>query len=607
MDPNLIYEKTASGENAIQQRSQVIPRNVRMVLILVDGQSSVADLTRKTGNLQLTQNALAELEKAGFIEMRDDSLVVESQRVAQEIRSSAAGKAMHSPPKAENHQKHAGDMAANPPVQAEFNAADDAEDLASRFSSLPSSPDWKKPIFVANRRPEQKEEDHPVLVKPSFLARLKSMWRRPERAPNDRPVKLKPIRRRSSSGGRSWLALFVFGFIGLFALGCVAVLLFPFGSFAPDIEKAFSLATGQPVGIQNVRVNIFPQPGLVLGDVRLGQGDDALRIREISLQPDFLSLFSGQKRWRRVVVSGTELRIERIGEMPAIFASLAKPDNSLKINLILLKDTDISFNGIVLRNTEAEIQRDAAGRMQALLARTQDRNVIVEAQPMATGTELMVEAFSWRPDNNPMFISDSLNFKGRLEKGALMISGLEIRIFDGIIQGDAVVRADGAKPNLSGTIVFERINTSRLAEALGIGKKMEGVITGNMRFSANANTWPAIFSAISGEGEFSLQRGSLYGIGLAEAVRRASDIPMQGGTTNFEQMSGRVRLSQEKNQFYDLEIVSGLMQSTGYVDVAQGGQLTGKLELQMKGSANQSRIPVVISGTLNLPAVQSGR
>jgi hypothetical protein len=65
-------------------------------------------------------------------------------------------------------------------------------------------------------------------------------------------------------------------------------------------------------------------------------------------------------------------------------------------------------------------------------------------------------------------------------------------------------------------------------------------------------------------------------------------------------------LSQEKNQFYDLNIVSGLMLSTGHVDVAKGGSLTGKLELQMKGSVNQTRIPVLISGTLIVPTVQSG-
>ena len=70
MDSNLIYAKTASGEEAMKKRTRVMQRNVRMVLILVDGKSTVADLCLKTGNPQLTEYALGELERGGFVEPR---------------------------------------------------------------------------------------------------------------------------------------------------------------------------------------------------------------------------------------------------------------------------------------------------------------------------------------------------------------------------------------------------------------------------------------------------------------------------------------------------------------------------------------------------------
>ena len=44
MDLEIIYAKTLSGEEAMHKRTRVMQRNVRMVLILVDGQSTVADL-----------------------------------------------------------------------------------------------------------------------------------------------------------------------------------------------------------------------------------------------------------------------------------------------------------------------------------------------------------------------------------------------------------------------------------------------------------------------------------------------------------------------------------------------------------------------------------
>ena len=627
MDPNLIYVKTTAGENAIQERTRVIQRNVRMVLILVDGHSSVADLTRKIGNPQLTENALAELEGAGFIELKEDSLLAgdslleESQEVAQLIQQSSAAK---SAPKAKNQERrpefnriepslHTLDTSKNrtPNLQISFpplDEKDDIETMASRFS-IPPELEAREKSGSSARKPRRKprDEDGPTVEKPSLLAKLKSMRSGADRARDDEPMRLRPVRSTTrGEGGTSWATWLFFGLMGLLALTCATIFLFPFSSFVPDAEAAFASAVGRPVTIREMRAHIYPEPGLILGGVELGQGNDAIRIREIKLQPEPGSLFSSPMGLRRVVINGTELKIERVAGMPAIFASLSNPGKAPKIGAILLRNTDIQFNKMALNGVEAEIQRDPGGRMQALVARSADRNLTLVAEPAAAGLKLTVEAFSWRPAEGSTFVADSLNFTGRLEKDLLMISGLEVRIFDGLIKGDALVRAGSAMPNLTGTVSFERINPARLGEAVGIGdRKLVGSIAGNMRFTANSETWPAIFSEIEGEGEFTVQRGSFYGIDLAEAARRVSDTPVQGGMTSFEQISGRMRLAPDRNQFYDLNIASGLMQSLGYIDVAKEGQLNGRLELRMKGSANQTRMPVMVSGTLASPTVQA--
>jgi hypothetical protein len=626
MDPNLIYVKTASGENAIQQRTLVIQRNVRMVLILVDGRSSVTDLIHKIGNSQLTENALAELEKGGFIEIKQDSLWAESQRVSQEVRASAIEKAMQTPQKDENRgnnpnlkqpvshpsARHAALDESEPsgldkpiPLNSEFfDIKDEVDFSASRFSLPPDMALSETPISV--KETANKRKKHGT----SFLAKLKPMFSRADRAPDDKPIKpikIKPVRYKTRRV-TSWTALLFFGFIGIVVIACAVVLLFPFNVFVHDFETAFSLAIGRPVSIQEVRVDVRPESGFVLSDVQIGQGNDAVRIREIYLQPDLMSLFSERRGFRRVVVSGTELKLERVTQMPTLFVSLSDPNRSPKIDFILFKNTDISFNGLVLEDMEAQIQRDSADRLQALVARTTDKSLTLTAEPVGARVDLTVEAFAWPGDIGARFFSDSLDLKARLEKNVMMISDLKIRIFGGLIKGDAVVHADGTEPNLSGNVSFERIDSSRLTGVLGLGKKLAGDAAGTVRFTANSKTWPTILSSLKGEGEFSFQRGNLYGFDLADVARRGgSGLPIQGGMTTFEQMSGQMRLTPERVQFYDLDIVLGLMRSTGYIDVANDGRLAGSLELLMKGSVNQIRIPLNVIGTLNSPAVQTLR
>ena len=52
----------------MRQRKRLMQRNLRMVLILVDGVSPVSELAKKTGDAQLTASALGELLQGGFIE-----------------------------------------------------------------------------------------------------------------------------------------------------------------------------------------------------------------------------------------------------------------------------------------------------------------------------------------------------------------------------------------------------------------------------------------------------------------------------------------------------------------------------------------------------------
>ena len=67
MDQKLVYAKTPTGDEAVRQRTRVVQRNLRMVLVQVDGKLSVQELSAKIGNPVLVENALLELEEGGFI------------------------------------------------------------------------------------------------------------------------------------------------------------------------------------------------------------------------------------------------------------------------------------------------------------------------------------------------------------------------------------------------------------------------------------------------------------------------------------------------------------------------------------------------------------
>ena len=159
---------------------------------------------------------------------------------------------------------------------------------------------------------------------------------------------------------------------------------------------------------------------------------------------------------------------------------------------------------------------------------------------------------------------------------------------------------------MAGEIAFDRINTGKLGEALGIGGQFEGDATGKLRFVATSEAWSTVLTSLQASGEFSMHRGSLGGIDLPEAVRRVSTTPATlGGRTRFEDLSGGIVLTPGTTRFSRLVLNAGLMQSSGQIEVSRELQLRGRMEVQMRGRADHTAVPILISGTLKSPLLQT--
>ena len=615
MDLEIIYAKTLSGEEAMHKRTRVMQRNVRMVLILVDGQSTVADLILKTGNEKLIESALRELEKAGFVEpvVEQDSLWAEGKKVAQEIRDAAVNKA----------RKLSSPGAKDAPRAVEPSLSDTSISLHSAFASSKGTSSISA-FSVAPIPPlqfgttlggqlssvfsQQEEkgiaEDHSARAddsKPRLLERVKAVLSS-GKPKGDESLPIKPIRRGQRNSMR-WPTIIMSLVFGLLGFALLIVFAFPFDRYLPEVEAAFAKASGQRVKIASMRVDVYPKLGLFLGDVRVGREDHELRVSSIGLRPVIGSLFAKKTSFRRVELSGLALSAESIMAVNDIFAALANPAKGVGLESVVLDQVEVMFGGLGLSGMQGEVRLGADRYFQSLSLNLPDRSLSLELKPHGKTLDIVLAGAGWRPSEGSPFLFTSVDMKGRIEKGALFVDDIELRFSEGVIRGVAVLASDKQR-HVSGKASFERINAARLGEVLGIGPQFTGEIAGTISYSASSDSWSDLFSTIVADGEFAVRRGSVQGVDLTEAVRRVSATPVEGGKTVFEQLSGKLRLTPSAYLFSGLVLDSGLMQAIGAVEVGKDLRINGKMELQMKGSVNQMRVPVTINGPLKTPTVQ---
>jgi len=612
LDPDLTFAKTPAGEEAMQQRTRVVQRNLRMVLILVDGNATVSELCNRTGNPQLTQNALRELENDGFIERRADkeSVWVEGGKYSRKAKAVAEqppsefstygstdasivvpeptaprdGRPIPSPPRNRDNQSTL------PPPTPSLAGAD------SGTVFLPRTDPW--PDFGSSPAQSQSQ-------KPSLLARLRALLAEDD---TEAPADLKPIKRGGRLQTLSWPLRVALGTVVLMLITVLVTLLFPYALYLPEVQAALAQSTEEPATIADMRVSFYPKPGLLLTGVALGRENDgkAIQIAEVRLQPRFSTLFSSRMVFREVELSGLELSAESITKLSHALKAAARQSARAGVVRVTLDKARIAFAGFGVDAMKGEFVLSADQQtLQSASLHSLDRNLQVEAQPIAGGLAVQLEALGWRPAAQAPYVIDSLTVKGEVLGKAFVVDHLELRIFGGMVQGTAILRAEN-QAVASGGLAFKRIDVKRLGEALGIGGQFEGDASGRMNFSTTSANWDTILPALSADGEFALARGSLGGIDLPEAVRRASTTPSTlGGATRFEQLTGTFKVSANGVRFSRLALSAGLMQSTGDVEINRELQIRGRMDVQMRGRADHSAKSVAINGPLRAPQVQA--
>jgi hypothetical protein len=620
IDPDLIFAKTPSGEEAMLQRTRVVQRNTRMVLILVDGNATVAELCDKTGNAQLTENALLELENDGFIERRIEKNSVWRQNKSSPKRSKTAT------PQPVSEFSTYGATAESAPVKSSlpgsrarrvipFPGTRDSKPVTpsahlpgavtpalpqtgpeSRASSLPGRESVAEPL----PEPSADTEEQP----PSLLERLRALVRRRTAAAE---VDLKPLRRGRRRWSLTWPMASMLGVALLCTLVFLVARLFPYTHYLPEVEAALAKSAGRPASVEGMRVSFYPKPGLLLRNVRLGgeSAKDVLRVSELRLQPDLGTLLSAKLIFREVELRGFTLSAETIASLSTMLESTAREPNGSGVMHVAAADAEISFAGLALGEMNGNLELAADGSLHALSLQSTDRSLQVELQPSARGVAVRLEGIGWRPSERSPYFFSSLNLQGNVVGRIFTIDTLELRIFDGLVRGATILHAD-PQPSMAGEIAFERINAMKMGEALGIGGQFEGDATGKLRFVAMSQAWSTVLSSLQATGEFSMHRGSLGGIDLPEAVRRVSTTPATlGGRTRFEDLSGGIVLTPGTTRFSRLALTAGLMQSSGQIEVNRELQLRGRMEVQMRGHADHTAVPILISGTLKSPLLQT--
>lgn len=612
MDKKTVFVKTKEGEEAMRQRTRLVQRNLRSILIMVDGQTTVAELSKRFGDKNAAEAALAELLAGGFIAEQLDQLDFtkaqppevkkEPAEDVPELTSQIALPPAQDPPSAPP-------PAAEPPLPP---VIEEIELTAPEYESLPPP-----------ARPAPRPQPVQAAAGAGWMDRIKALLAKPKK-PSARPqpekekkkaerqedeyeeeqiggADLEPIR-RGRKFNFSWPVLALSVVVGIPVLLVLILLLYPYGRHLPAIERNASAYLQAPVKVGDIGFSFLPRPHIALRNITVGQDEAPLSIASVRAVPDFFSLLGERKVFHDLTFSKVAVKDAGLGKL-ALAAAGSPP---AEIRHITLNEVSLTAGDASLGGLSGEIKMTASGTVETVQLNNSDASFKVDLQPQGEAYRFSATGNNWKSPFTPKLTFQWLEVQGELRPASLALSKIDGRAYEGLVEGKAMLGWAGGA-TLSSDLELKRLSADKLLTALGSALTAEGELSARLKLAARADSLGKLAEALHVDGTFEMKRGTARGFDLGEAVRNTGRGPTRGGETKFEQLSGTVDIDPKDCRLGNLRLVSGLLTAGGSVGIARSGSLNGAMNVELKSSAATLRVPLTVGGTTKDPMLTPSR
>lgn len=552
MDSNLVYAKTPTGDEAVRQSTRVVQRNLRMVLVQVDGKMSVGELTVKIGNPRLVQSALRELEEGGYI-----APTVAAVSVWEESKKAATREAA---------QKQMSPMSQFSTFGPKSLGADSmkSESAASSFSS------FGKPILPSPTKVES-EPVKPVIVE-------------------KRDPEVRSYRPGMSTRRKVFLAT-----VALLSALLATILFFPYDQFKPALEATATRVLNTPVKIGQVGISLFPSPSLRLTGVSLGELSDS-KITELRVYSPLSLLGSPPYQVARIEVSGATLPANRLVAFPMFLGEAAGGQGPI-IRKLVIDHLQLGFgDSLVFRDLMGELAFRPDGAIEKASFETVDRSMLVHVEPGDNGVTLNIEGRAWTPEGTPVSFP-SLQAKGLLQKNKLLIQNIDTTFLGGILRGNWLLDWSNGL-SMAGDGTLSRLDSRKVSGAFAPSLKIDGDMSGTIRLRANGNDWDSMWRNVEAVLSTEITRGTLQGVDLGEAVRRSGVSEVRAGATKFDRLRSTISITPKQIVGRDVKMDAGMVTAVGQFISGRNGQVDSTMAVTLKTSVSSQNASVHVFGTL---------
>jgi hypothetical protein len=373
-------------------------------------------------------------------------------------------------------------------------------------------------------------------------------------------------------------------------------------SYVPALEKLGSEHLGEPVSIGAMRFSILSGFTINLQNVRLGTTQD-VKIERVTITPEIGSVFGEVKVIRKLEADNVTVAEEVLSRLPKWLTS-AVADKKIEVGRVQMRNVKLESRLAKLPSFDVDLQLTPEGAIRKAIVANSDGKASLELVPHENQIDLLLTASKgWIPPIGPQIEFSDLTAKGVAINNQISVEKFEALLYNGAAKGSAQITWGGPW-SLDGDVQMERIAMQDLMGVFTRDAKSTGALESQLRYSMSSPALTTMFDSPKVDGTFVIKKGDLDGVDLVRALQSGGRGVTQGGATRFEEISGSVALVNDRYQFRNMKLQSGLLSSAGSFDVSADKDVSGRITVELRSQAAQIRGSFVVNGALKAIALR---
>lgn len=407
---------------------------------------------------------------------------------------------------------------------------------------------------------------------------------------------------------------FILGGVVLLLSAVAAVpWLIPTSAWIEPLEMEASVRLDAPVRIGGIRVALLPLPHAAVH--ALSVADGAIAVQRIAVYPRLWSLLSDAPALRSIEFEQVSVTPKGV-ELAQAAAARPRSGAALKVERLRASEVqiEVTVGKLPVFDVDADFTGNGAMPLESARVSTHDgkaKLTIVPAGAVTAGGasgatsaewQLTLDATDWQLPLGPPLRFDRLQTAGRIVGDKLELSSITAALYGGTVAGKAdLVWQKGWR--VAGDIKVTDIDLASLTQSLKLKSALTGKLDASGRFRAQAAKPAGLADAFNADIGFDVRHGVLQGFDLASAAQSLLKGGAGGGSTQFDQLTGVVKVQGRAFKLQNIRVTSGVLKALGNVDISPSKQLAGRIDTEVKGTGGLVGVPLAVSGTLDAPVL----